>query len=91
MKFVGFDGKGAIWHEVILNYHINEMRFCSSVQLSLSLRASDNWWCIVIVVDDGGAAGMYHWHRVSWGILIIVNYGTFSLWSAQGGSRGQEV
>jgi hypothetical protein len=80
MKFVGFDGKGAIWHEVVLNHHIDEMGFRLSMQLRSSLRKSDNWWCIVIVVDDGRAAGMYCWHRASWGVIIILNDGMFSLW-----------
>ncbi len=80
MKFVGFDGEGVIWHEVVLNHHIDEMGFLLGMQLSLSSRASDNWWCIDIVVDDGKAAGMYSWHRVSWGVIIIVNDGMVSLW-----------
>jgi hypothetical protein len=79
MKFVGFDGEGAIRHEIISNYHIDEMGFHLSMQLSSSLWASDNWWCIVVVVDDGGAAGMYQWHRARWGVVIIVNDGMFSL------------
>jgi hypothetical protein len=44
MKFVGFDDKGEIGNVVILDYHIDEMGFGLSVQLSLSLRASDHWW-----------------------------------------------
>ena len=67
MKFVGFDGEGAIQHEVVLDYHIDEMGFRSDTQLSLSLQAFGNWWCIVIVVDDGGVACMYCWYRVRWG------------------------
>jgi hypothetical protein len=79
MKFVGFDGKGAIWHEVVLNYHIDEMGFCSGMQLSLSLWAYDNWWWIVVVLYEGRAAGMYQWHRARWGVVIIVDDGTPSL------------
>jgi hypothetical protein len=80
MKFVGFDGKGAIWHEIGWNHHIDKVGFCLGTQLSLSSRASGNWWCIIILVDDGGVAGMYRWHRARWGIVIIINDGTFSLW-----------
>jgi hypothetical protein len=54
MKFVGFGVKGEIWHEVVSDYHIDEMGFCSDPQLSSSPQAFDNRWCIVIVVDDGG-------------------------------------
>ncbi len=54
MKFVGFDVKGEIWHEVVLDYHIDEMGLRLSTQLSLSPRAFDNRWCIVVVVDNGG-------------------------------------
>jgi hypothetical protein len=45
MKFTGFDGKGAIRHEVILNYHIDEMGFRLGTQLSTSLWATDNQCC----------------------------------------------
>jgi hypothetical protein len=31
MKFMGFDGKGAIKHEIILDYHIDEMDFRSGL------------------------------------------------------------
>jgi hypothetical protein len=90
MKFVGFDGKGEIWHEVVLDYHIGEEGFCLGTQLSSSLGACDNWWCIVIVVDYGGAARMYCWYRVRCGILIIVNDGTSSLWCSWGYIGGQD-
>jgi hypothetical protein len=55
MKFVGFDIEGEIWNEVVLDYHIDEMGFRLDMS---SLRVFDNQWCIVIVVDDGGAARM---------------------------------
>jgi hypothetical protein len=42
MKFVGFDVEGEIWHEVILDYHTDEMGFCLGMQLNLSLWAFDN-------------------------------------------------
>jgi hypothetical protein len=80
MKFVGFDVDGEIWHEVILDYHIDEMGLHLIMQLSSSPRAFDYWWCIIITMDDGGAARMYCWYRMRWGIIIIVNDGTSSLW-----------
>jgi hypothetical protein len=90
MMFVGFDVKGEIRHQVILNYHIDEMGFHSGTQLSSSLWVFDNWWCIVIIVDDGGASRMYCWYRVRWGIVIIVNDGTSSLWRPWGCIGGQD-
>ncbi len=89
MKFMGFDDKGEIWNEVILDYHIDEMGFHLSVQLSLSLQASDHWWCILIVVNDGRAAHMYCRNKVRWGI-IIVNDGMSSLRHHLGCIGGQD-
>jgi hypothetical protein len=86
MKFVGFDGEGSIWHEVILDYYIDEVGFRSGMQLSLSWRAFGNWWCIIIIVDDCGVACMYYWYRV----IIIVNDGMFSLWCSWGCIGGQD-
>jgi hypothetical protein len=84
MKFVGFYGKGAIRHEVILDYHIDEMGFRLGTQMSSSPWAFGNWWCIVTVADDGVVACMYRWYRARWGIIIIVNDDTSSLWCAPG-------
>jgi hypothetical protein len=90
MKFVGFDGKGAIWHEITLDYHIDEMGFRSGTLLSVSPRVFGNWWCIVIVLDDGGAGIMYCWYRGGWGVIIIVNDSTTSLWCLCGCIGGQD-
>jgi hypothetical protein len=94
MKFAGFDVKGEIWHEVILDYHIDEMGFRLGMQFNLSSWAFGNWWCIIIVVDDGRTACMYCWYRVRWGVIIIVNDDTSSLrcpWGCIGGQDGMSA
>jgi hypothetical protein len=78
MKFMGFDGEGALRHEVVLNYHIDEMGFRLGTQLSMSLQATDSWWCIVVVLYEGWLAGMRQWHvhRARQGFAFIVDDGT---------------
>jgi hypothetical protein len=90
MKFVGFDGKGEIWHKVILDYHIDEMGFLSGTQSSSSSWAFDNQGCILIAVNDGEAPGMYCWYSVRWGLISIINDGTSSLWCSWGCIGGQD-
>jgi hypothetical protein len=72
MKFLGFDDEGEIENVVVLDYYIDEMGFCSSAQLSLSPWVSDHWWCIVIVLNDGGATNMYCRNKVRWCAIIIM-------------------
>ncbi len=89
MKFVGFDDEEEIRNVVVLYYHIDEMGFRLSEQLSLSPRASDHWWYIVIIVNDGGAARMYCRNKVRW-CIIIINDCTSSLRHPLGCIGGQD-
>ena len=89
IKFVGFDVEGEIWNEVVLDYHIVEIGFRSSAQLSANRWASGQWWCIVIVVNDGGAAHMYWRNKVRWGVIII-NDATSSVRCPMGCIEGQD-
>ena len=50
LKFVRFHDEGEIGNVLILDYYVDEMRFRLSVQLSLSLRASNHWWCVFKMV-----------------------------------------
>jgi hypothetical protein len=89
MKFVGFDDKEEIWNEVILDYHIDEMGFRLSAQLSSSPRASDHWWYAAIIGNDGRAARMHCRNTERWGV-INVNDGASSLRCPLGCIRGQD-
>ncbi len=89
LKFVRFHDEGEIGNVLILDYYVDEMRFRLSVQLSLSLHASDYWWCIVTVVNDSGAGCNYWMNRVRW-CVIVVNDGTSSLMHPLGCTGGQD-